>query len=110
LETGALPIELLSFFNRGASPLANQQSSIVNPSIRQSSRSSIINPQCNPQSTIGNPQLLGLFMSRVLAAEAAVLAELEPLGGLLLVLGRRVVAAFTRRTRQRDDVSHGCNP
>jgi hypothetical protein len=46
-------------------------------------------------------------MRRVLAAKAAVLAELEPLGRLLLVLGRAVVAPLALGARQRDDVSHG---
>src|SRR5262245_52279660 len=45
-------------------------------------------------------------MPRVLAAEAAVLAQLEPLGRLLLVLGRAVVAPLTLVARQSDDVSH----
>ena len=45
-------------------------------------------------------------MPRVLAAEAAVLAQLEPLARLLLVLRRAVVAALTLGARQRDDVSH----
>jgi hypothetical protein len=72
-------------------------------------QSAIRNPQSvNPQSTIGNPQLLGLFVSRVFAAKATELAELEPLGRLLLVLRRRVVAPFALGTRERDDVSHGC--
>jgi hypothetical protein len=43
----------------------------------------------------------------VLATEAAVLAELEPLGRRLLVLRRVVVAALTFGARERDDVSHG---
>src|SRR5262245_37305638 len=51
--------------------------------------------------------LLLLLVSGVLAAETAVLAHLEPLGGLLLVLGRAVVAALAVAARQLDDVSHG---
>jgi hypothetical protein len=51
--------------------------------------------------------LLGLAMRDVLAAEAAVLAQLEPLGRLLLVLGRAVIAPLTVGARQGDDVSHG---
>src|SRR5206468_8735353 len=50
--------------------------------------------------------LFRFSMSRVLAAEATVLAQLEPLARLLLVLRRAVIAAFTLGTRQRDDVSH----
>jgi hypothetical protein len=38
--------------------------------------------------------------------EAAVLAELQPLGRLLLVLGRAVVAPLALGARQTDDVSH----
>jgi hypothetical protein len=45
-------------------------------------------------------------MTRVLAAEAAVLAELEPLGALALVLGGAVIASFAIQARQGDDVSH----
>ena len=45
-------------------------------------------------------------MPRMFAAEAAVLAQLEPLGRLLLVLGRAVVAPLTLGARQGDDVSH----
>ena len=48
-------------------------------------------------------------MPRVLPAEAAVLAELEPLRRLLLVLRRRVVAPFALQARQRDVVSHKWN-
>jgi hypothetical protein len=45
-------------------------------------------------------------MSRMFPAEAAVLAELEPLARLLLVFGRAVVSAFAVLARQIDDVSH----
>src|SRR5882672_1493924 len=45
-------------------------------------------------------------MSDVLAAEPAVLAQLEPLARLLLVLRGAVIAAFALGARQRDDVSH----
>ena len=45
-------------------------------------------------------------MRRVLAAEAAELAELQPLGRLLLVLRRAVVTPLTLSARQRNDVSH----
>ena len=49
-------------------------------------------------------------MSRVLPAEAAELAHLEPLGRLLLVLRRAVVAPLTFEASERDDVSHSCDP
>ena len=50
--------------------------------------------------------LLRLLVRRVLSAEAAELAELQPLGRLLLVLRRAVVAPLTFGARQRNDVSH----
>jgi hypothetical protein len=58
------------------------------------------------QSPISNQQLLALPMRRVLSAEPAELAELQPVGRLLLVLGRAVVAPLALLARQRDDVSH----
>ena len=45
-------------------------------------------------------------MRDVLAAERAVLAELEPLGRLAPVLGRAVVPALAVRARQGHDFSH----
>ena len=59
-------------------------------------------------SAIRNPQsaLLRFFMTRVLAAEAAVLAELEPLRRLLLVLRRAVVATLALAARHLNDVAH----
>jgi hypothetical protein len=84
------------------------QSAICNVN-RQSTirQSAVANRQSvNRQSPVGTRQLLGLFMSRVLAAEAAVLAEFEPLARLFLVLGRAVVATFALSARQGDDVSH----
>jgi hypothetical protein len=45
-------------------------------------------------------------MPRVLAAEAAILAHLQPFGGLPLVLGRAVIPAFALGTRQGNDVAH----
>src|SRR5262245_29794044 len=46
-------------------------------------------------------------MGGVLAAEAAVLAELQPLRRLLLVLGRGVVPPLAVRTLEDDVVAHG---
>jgi hypothetical protein len=43
----------------------------------------------------------------MLTTEAAVLAELQPLGRLLLVLGRAVIASLAGAARQMNDVSHG---
>ena len=42
----------------------------------------------------------------MLAAEAAVLAHLEPFGRLFLVLRGAVVAPLTFEARERDDVPH----
>jgi fatty acid desaturase len=52
-------------------------------------------------------KLLRFSMADVLAAEAAVLAQLQALAGLLLVLGRAVIPALTLGARQGDYVSHG---
>jgi hypothetical protein len=95
LETGALPIELLAY------PIFGLRIADWIEDWLQSALSAIRIPQS---------ALLGLFMSRVLATEAAVLAELEPLRRLLLVLRRAVVAPFALEARERDDVSHGCLP
>ena len=51
--------------------------------------------------------LFGFFMRRVLAAETAVLVELDPLRRLLLVLRRGVVTPLTFLASERDDVPHG---
>ena len=59
----------------------------------------------NAAFSIAARPLLGFFVGGVLAAEAAELAEFEPLAGLLLVLGRAVVAPLTVLARQADDVS-----
>ena len=45
-------------------------------------------------------------MRGVLAAKRAILAELEALGGLALVLVRRVVPILALGTLEADDVSH----
>jgi hypothetical protein len=58
------------------------------------------------QFAICNLQLFTFFVRRMLPAEAAELAHLEPLGRLLLVLGRAVIAPLTFRAGERDDVSH----
>jgi hypothetical protein len=55
---------------------------------------------------IRNLQLLALLVRRVLSTEATKLGELEPLGRLLLVLRRAVVAPLALLARQGDDVSH----
>jgi hypothetical protein len=43
-------------------------------------------------------------------AEAAELAELEPLRALPPVFRRAVIPAFALGTRQRDDFAHELNP
>src|SRR5579864_4406067 len=45
-------------------------------------------------------------MSSMLPAEAAELAQLEPLARLLPVLGRAVIAPLALGARHRDDFSH----
>src|SRR5437016_6371649 len=52
--------------------------------------------------------LLGLLVRGVLVAPPAVLAELDPVGIVLLVLQGGVVAPFADATGQGDDVFHGC--
>jgi hypothetical protein len=59
------------------------------------------------QSRIMNQELLRLLMVRMLPTEPAVLAELQPVGRLLLVLRRAVIASFADAARQMNDVSHG---
>ena len=70
-----------------------------------------LDPIFNLLSSISNlnEHSFRFFMRRVLAAEAAELAEFQPLGRLLLVLRRAVVAPLTVHARQRDDVSHDLN-
>jgi hypothetical protein len=50
--------------------------------------------------------LFRFLVTRMFAAEAAELAELQPLRRLLLVLRRAVVPPLTFQARERDDVSH----
>jgi hypothetical protein len=45
-------------------------------------------------------------MARVLPAEPAVLAHLEPFGRLFFVLRRAVIAPLALEARERDDVPH----
>jgi hypothetical protein len=47
---------------------------------------------------------------RVLPAEPAVLAELEPFRALATVLRRAVVPAFAVSARQRDNLAHDSSP
>ena len=47
---------------------------------------------------------LGLLVRRVLLAPPAVLTALEPLGHILLVLGRVIVFSSALGTRQGDQV------
>src|SRR5437762_1349889 len=58
-------------------------------------------------SAISHHGLLTLLVSGVLPTEAAKLRELQPLGRLLLVLRRAVVAPPAHGARERHDVSHG---
>ena len=50
--------------------------------------------------------LLRFLVRRVLAAKRAILAHLEALGGLALVLVRRIVPVLAFRTLHADGVSH----
>ena len=45
-------------------------------------------------------------MDRVLPPETAVLLELQLVGSILLVLGRRVVALFAISTTKSHDITH----
>jgi hypothetical protein len=51
--------------------------------------------------------LLGLLVRCVLVAPLAVLAELDPVGIVLLVLQGGVVAPFADAAGEGDDVFHG---
>ncbi len=50
--------------------------------------------------------LLRFLVRRVLAAKRTILAHFEALGGLALVLVRRIVPVLAFRTLQADGVSH----
>src|SRR3954470_22504460 len=52
--------------------------------------------------------LLAFFVRRVLPAEPAELAHLEPFRRLLLVLRRAVVTTLALGAGHRNDVSHSC--
>jgi hypothetical protein len=54
--------------------------------------------------------LLLLLVRRVLAAERTELAQLDPLGRLLLVLGRAVIATLALAARHLNDVAHDSVP
>jgi hypothetical protein len=101
LETDALPIELLTCTQ--VEKWKNGRSGKVTYVTAHSSPATYFSifPLFN-FSTL----LLRLFMCRVLAAEAAELAELQPLRRLLLVLRRAVVATLTIAARQMNDVAH----
>src|SRR5262245_31662663 len=96
LETGALPIELLAYH-------------IADWGLRIADllRIVAVKSAINPHSAIRNPQSLTLPVGSVFATEAAELGKLQPLGRLLLVLRRAVIAPLALSARERDDVSHG---
>jgi hypothetical protein len=79
---------------RRASSQSNRQSKTTNQQRITNQRSLITNA------------LLRLLVRRMLPAEATELAELQPLGRLLLVLCRAVVATLALAARQLNDVSH----
>ena len=49
--------------------------------------------------------LFNLFMRRMLAAPAAELAQLQPIGLRLTVLGRRIIPLFAITALHRNDLS-----
>ena len=55
-------------------------------------------------------KLLHLFVRRLLAARIAEFLRFHPLGVLLLVLRRCVVAVFAIAALQRDDFAHELEP
>ncbi len=102
LETGALPIELLSFFIRGTSSRRNP----LTPSLAGTPCPAPLRWHARFARAEPSSELLRFAMTCVLAAEATVLAQFEPLARLLFILRRAVVAPLTFRARERDDVSH----
>jgi hypothetical protein len=90
LETGALPIELLAYNSIGE--VVSWKLGDVKSPMHQST----------------HHQLLRLFVRRVLPAEPAELAHLEPFRRFLLVLGRAVVTTLALGAGHRNDVSHNC--
>jgi len=67
----------------------------------------------SPVGCLSDRPLFDFLVHRMLAAEGAILLDLQPLGLLLLVPGVRVVPALARRTAHGNDVSHirlSCGP
>ena len=93
LETDALPIELLTCKH-------GFQFSVFGLQCAELLRN-VPEPETEDRRT-----LLRFLVRRVLPAEPAVLAELQPLRRLLLVLRRAVVPALAVAARQMNDVSH----
>jgi hypothetical protein len=52
-------------------------------------------------------RLLGFPVDRMLPVKTAVLAELQFVRGILLVLGRRVIASLALSAGKGHDVAHG---
>jgi hypothetical protein len=59
----------------------------------------------NLKSLIWNLQSLHFFMRRMLAAPAAELAQFQPVGLRLTVLGRRIIPLFAITALHRNDLS-----
>jgi hypothetical protein len=62
------------------------------------------------QTAIFVGSLLHFLVAGMFAARIAKLPRLHPLGMLLLILRRRVVAVLAIRALQRNDFSHTLNP
>jgi hypothetical protein len=56
--------------------------------------------------TLRNEKLLHFLVRRLFAARVAKLLRFHPLGVLLLVLRRRIVAVFAIAALQRNDFTH----
>ena len=63
-----------------------------------------VGPQ-NRQSAFGNRQLLRLFVTSVFAATAAELAEFQPIGRGLLILGRHVIPTLAILTLKHNIIA-----